>query len=427
MNSTGCAAIMGVEEAIDPDSVKSGRITRMRKSRWLILAVLLLLSACQTTKTPVTILADGHTYTIASAERIPTSLLSAAKVTLGSNDRVLYLGSPASLDVALPNASSYTLTVRRAVALTIVTPDGRQAIQTSALTVGQALAEGGYTLYTADRLDPPAETPLDAPLTVIYQPAREFVVTVDGTQVRVRSAAATVGEALAKAGIPLVGLDYALPPENEPLPAEGQIRMVRVVESIALAQKSIPFGTRTELSADLELDQQALLQGGEPGLTIARQRTRNEDGVQVSQKVESESIVRPPQDRILGIGTKIVIRTTVVDGQSITYWRALRLFATSYSPCGLGTSKCSYGTSSGLPVKKGVVAMAYYWYLLFGFEHLYIPGYGYATVGDVGGGYQGSHYWIDLGYSDNDYVGWSQWITVYFLTPVPANPGYILP
>jgi hypothetical protein len=71
--------------------------------------------------------------------------------------------------------------------------------------------------------------------------------------------------------------------------------------------------------------------------------------------------------------------------------------------------------------------MQYYWYLLFGFEHLYIPGYGNAVVGDVGGAGLSSHYWIDLGYDDNNYVEWGDWVTVYFLTPVPANPGYVLP
>ena len=403
---------------------------KSKHSVLFLLIILSLLSSCQTTTLPITLLADGKTYTLAiTAQRLPVNLIAEAGVTLGVNDRLLYLGARIPLDQPLPEANSYTFTVRRAVALTLVTPNDTQSILTSALTVGQALTEAGYTLYANDRLDPPPETPVDAPLTVTYQPSRELVVTVDGTQIRVRNAAGTVGEALAEAGIPLVGLDYSLPSENEPLPADGQIRLVRVAESIALTQKSIPFGTRTELSADLEIDQQALLQGGEPGLAVARQRTRNEDGVRVSQKTESESIVRPPQDRILGYGTKIVISTTVVDGQSITYWRTLRLFATSYSPCGLGTTQCLYGTSSGLQVQKGVVAMAYYWYLLFGFEHLYIPGYGNATVGDVGGGYYGSHYWIDLGYTDNDYVGWSQWVTVYFLTPVPANVAdtYILP
>ncbi len=402
----------------------------MRKSGWLVLAVLWLLSACQTTKTPFTILDGGQSRTFDSAERIPAKLLSEAGIALGENDRVLYLGSPTLLDAALPSASSYTLVVRRAVALTLVTPDGTQALQSSAPNVGQALAEDGYTLYAADRLDPPAETPLDAPLTVTYQPSREFVVTVDGTQVRVRSAATTVGKALAEAGIPLIGLDYTVPSENEPLPADGQIRMVRVVENIALTQKSIPFGTRAELSADLELDQQALLQGGEPGLTIIRQRTRNEDGVQVSQKTESESIVRPPQDRIMGYGTKIVIRTAAVDGITIEYYRALKLMTTSYSPCQSATSdgRCSYGTSSGLPVQRGTVAMVYSWYLAFGFDPLYIPGYGRATVGDVGGGLPpGNHYWVDLGWTDAEYQPMTGWETVYFLTPIPKNLVYILP
>ena len=71
--------------------------------------------------------------------------------------------------------------------------------------------------------------------------------------------------------------------------------------------------------------------------------------------------------------------------------------------------------------------MQYYWYLLFGFEHLYVPGYGSAEVGDVGGANLSSNYWIDLGYSDSDYVEWGDSVMVYFLTPVPANPGYLLP
>lgn len=49
---------------------------------------------------------------------------------------------------------------------------------------------------------------------------------------------------------------------------------------------------------------------------------------------------------------------------------------------------------------------------------LYVPGYGIATVEDVGGGIPG-RYWIDLGFTDYDIVSWHQWVTVYFLTPVP--------
>ena len=401
----------------------------MKKFPWLVLMAVLLLPACQSTKVTITILDNGATCQLSTSDRLPSALLSRCEVILGVDDRLLYLGSYTPLDTTHPDAKSYILTVRRAVPLAVVAPDGQHTLQTSALTVGQALVEAGYTLYAADRLDPPSETAITGPMTVTYKPSHEIVIIVDGTQVRVRTAAATVGQALAEAGVPLVGLDISQPAENAPLPEDDEIRVVRVVEAVTLTQKSIPFNTRTELSADLEIDQQALLQGGEPGLTVSRLRTRSEDGVQVSQQSEEESIVRPPQDRILGIGTKIVIRTTTVDGVTIEYWRALRLYATSYSPCRSATpdGSCSYGTSSGMRVQKGVVAMQYYWYLLFGFEHLYVPGYGSAEVGDVGGANLSSNYWIDLGYSDSDYVEWGDSVMVYFLTPVPANPGYLLP
>ncbi len=125
-----------------------------------------------------------------------------------------------------------------------------------------------------------------------------MTVNTDGTRVNVHTSARSVGQALAEAGIPLVGLDYSLPAESAELPADGNIRVVRVSESVALTEKTLPFGTRTELSADLELDQQALLHGGEPGLAMTRIRSRSEDGIQVSQKSEGETIVRPAQDRV---------------------------------------------------------------------------------------------------------------------------------
>ncbi|MCX6034852.1 MAG: G5 domain-containing protein [Chloroflexi bacterium] len=369
----------------------------MNKIIWPILALLLILCACQPRAKSITILNGEQVLSLSTAKTVPAEILAEANITLGANDRLLYLGSSIPLDTALPDARSYTLTVRRAVALSIVAPDGQQTIQTSALTV----------------------------------PGRVIVVTVDGTRVRVCSAAATVGQALAEAGVPLVGLDISRPGESAPLPENGQIRVVRVVESVVLTQKTIPFSTSTELSADLEIDQQVLLQGGEPGLATARLRTRSEDGMQVSQQSESESVVRPPQDRIMGFGTKIVIRTTTVDGETIEYWRALNIFATYYQPCDAGTNKCYYDTASGRPVQKGVGAMVYPWYLLFVGEPLYIPGYGFATVEDTNGANTsayGDTYWIDLGYSQTDSVDWvPHHVTVYFLTPVPANPGYILP
>jgi 3D (Asp-Asp-Asp) domain-containing protein len=56
---------------------------------------------------------------------------------------------------------------------------------------------------------------------------------------------------------------------------------------------------------------------------------------------------------------------------------------------------------------------------------VYIPGYGFATIEDIGAGFPDRH-WVDLGYSDKDFVTWSGYVTVYFVAPAPANIMYIL-
>jgi uncharacterized protein YabE (DUF348 family) len=390
----------------------------MKPFRWLILAFLLLLTSCRTSAIPVIILADGQTFTLTSAERVPAGLLAAAGLALGPADRLLYQGVAFPLDQPLPEAQSYTLQIRRVVTLTLAKPDGQQTIQTSAFTVGQALTEAGIPLYVADRLDPPAETPITGSLTVNYTPSREYTVSLDGKSVVILAATATVGQALAEAGIPLQGLDYSLPVESAPLPEDRQIRVVRVVETVTLTQKSIPFTTLFEYSSDLELDQQAITRPGAPGLAVSRVRIRSEDGVEVSRQSESETVVRPLQDRVVSYGTRVVMNTTTVDGITITYWRALQFWATSYHPAETGSDI----TASGMRLQKGVVAIDPD-YIPYGTQ-MYIPGYGFAEAADTG---SIIGRWIDLGYSDDDYVAWHQWVTVYFRWPPPVVIPYIIP
>ena len=389
-------------------------------SRLLIAGILLVLVSCQpqTTQTPITILDGDQVYTLATTERLPSKLLAEANISLAPADRLLYLGAAIPLDQPLPEAQSYTLQIRRAVTLTLVKPDGEQTIQTAAFTVGQALTEAGIPLYAADRLDPPAETPITGPLTVTYTPSREITVSADGQSLAIRSAAATVGQALAEAGIPLEGLDTSLPSEDAPLPEDGKIRIVRVVETVTLTQKSIPFTTLTEYSAELELDQQAITQPGAAGLAVTRVRMRSEDGVEVSRQSESESVVRPPQDRVVSYGTQVVMHTTEVDGIIITYWRAMQFYATSYHPSETGSDI----TASGKRVAKGLVGIDYH-YIPFGTQ-MYVPGYGYAEAADTGAV---SGRWIDLGYPDDEYIPWHQWLTVYFLWLPPAVIPYTIP
>jgi uncharacterized protein YabE (DUF348 family) len=369
---------------------------------------------------------DGDRLTqITSSDLVPAILFGKAGILPGPADRALVNGRETALAEAIEPRGNFTLELRHAVTITIKTTQGDRSLETSALTVGQVLAEAGIPLQAADRVDPPAATYVTGPLTVTYIPSRELAIRADGRETRVRTSAATVGQALAEAGIALVGLDQSLPGESEPLPADGRVRVVRVVESVVLTQKSIPFKSEFTASDQVELDQQSVVQPGEPGISMSRTRVRSEDGQEVSRNVEGESVVRPAKNRIIGYGTKVVVRSLEVPGGTIQYWRTVSMYATSYSPCRSAADRCYYGTSSGLPVQRGVVAMVRRLFLALRGQQLYIPGYGTAVVGDVGGGFPDGRPWIDLAYSDDDWVAWHGYVTVYFLTPVPANILYV--
>lgn len=360
-----------------------------------------------------------------SENATPASLLTQVGVTLQPGETVLVNGQPAPADQPVHDGA--VIQLRAPVRITLVSGDTSQEITSPAATVAEALAAAGISLYTSDYLDPAPATPLSEGMVITHRPARELSVQVDGREVRLRSAADTVGRALSEGGLALTGLDYSIPGENEPLPADGHIRIVRVSEALILLQKTLPFSSEFQATAELEIDQQDLLQAGEPGLAISRVRLRYEDGQEVSRQSEAEVVVRPARNRIVGYGTKIVIRTTTVDGVQIEYWRVKRMYATSYSPCRSAASRCFNYTASGKPVTRGVVAMRRPYYNAMRGQPLYIPGYGYATIEDVGGGIPDGRLWIDLGFSDSDYTAaYNGWVDVYFLTPVPNSIVWVL-
>ena len=358
-------------------------------------------------------------------DRIPETLLTQAGVILGPGDSVLLNGYNIPLDQLLPSAKSYTLQIQRTATLNI---NGR-IVQSSAQTLGEVLSDMGTSLYINDKLDPPADAPITGAMAIKYIPSQDLIVTIDKRQIHIRSSAQTIDAALAEAGLSVTDLDLSQPPANGSLPQNGQIHIIRVSESIILAQKSIPYQSQTIDSPEIALGQQEILKPGEAGLSVSRTRIRYEDGKEVKRVQDIESVVRTPETRVIATGTRIVINSTTINGVTFQYWRSMKMYATSYSPCRSGVpSQCFDGTKSGLPLQKGIIAVdpSTYDYLVG--QKVFIPGYGNAVVGDIGGGYiiekelgVPRELWIDLGYADNNYQEAPGWVTVYFLAPAPAT------
>lgn len=377
---------------------------------------------------------DGTVRHLTGFETTPAALLAEAGIALGPHDRLTWNGQPLDADAQLPAGRPVTLALRRARVVIIDRGGQREQLDTAALTAAEALWEAGIRLGPGDALSLPAGAPLAAgpnrdPLMIAYRPAQALTIYSGDQRIKTHTTAATVGEALAEAGIALQGLDYAEPAEDRPLPQDGLVRVVRVSEEIGLTEELIPFGNQRVPDPDTELDQTRVLQPGQYGVKVIRERARYEDGREVSRAVDSDWIASEPVDQLVGVGSKIVTKGLDVAGGKIEYWRAISVYATSYSPCrlGLGDGKCNYTTASGERLRKGIIAVTLAWYRQIKGMQVYVPGYGTGIIADVGGGMP-DRPWIDLGFDESDYQPIVGWTTLYFLNPAPANAaGLVLP
>ena len=369
---------------------------------------------------PVHISADGHNTTLRTHATSVEAVLEEAGVSLGPHDEVEIEG-----ELLAPNSELVRLTVRRAVPFTLHEDGRATTLYTTAPTVGEALRQAGLTLYLADNVQPGLGERMSAGRHVYVDRSIPVAVQVDGRTFRTRTHRERVGEVLADLGVVLTGQDYTTPALDASLGKDTTIRVIRVSERFLIEQEPVPFESVWQADPDLEIDHQRLLQEGARGIFERRIRIRYEDGHEVARAVEDEYVAVPPTTKIMGYGTKIVVRTLDTPSGPVEYWRVIRMLATSYSASTAGTPATSrwYGrTATGMKMRHGIVAVDPRVINLR--SEVYVPNYGIGIAGDTGGAIKGQR--IDLGYDDDNLVLWYRWVDVYLLTPVPDRVNYVL-
>ncbi len=379
----------------------------------------LLFSACSTHSIWLKFNDDPALHQISIHGKTLSEILSDAGYTLGEGDRVFVNGTLADANQEITLKQGSTIQVQRMYPITIQDNGIDRTILSSARTLAQALWENNIAVSSTDYVSLPLDTVIDQSLSLEIQRSNLITIEVYGKQITSNASAQTVGEALAQAGVSLQNLDYSIPAENEALPADGIIQVVRVSEEIQLVDESIPYETEYVADAELDLDQSKIIQAGQNGLSISRVRTRTENGKEVSRTTEESWVAAAPVNQQTAYGTKITIQTTTTENGVIEYWRAVTVTANSYHDTG-------YKTASGKWPQYGMIAVSSSWYSYMKGTSVYIPGYGTATVEDKCGACAGNML-IDIFIPSEDYVGWHKSVTLYFLTPVPASIKYILP
>ena len=362
-----------------------------------------------------------------SHQRFGGNILLDAGLRLYPGDQLYWKGAEFRPDFNLGGVAELDLKLQRAEVFTLITedaPEGRTA-HGSGRTVFDALISAGVSVSKSMLVIPDGDSEFVSGMTVEVLPLRDLTVSVNGKLISTVSAGVNVGEALARAGLPLNGSDVSIPSAGEPLPADGRILIVPVRDSFSMKAETIHRDTEWTAASDLDLDDTRMIREGSDGLRGTFSRVRRENNEIVLEETSPETVLVQPVSDKQEYGTRISVRTLDTPDGQIEYYRAVKVYATSYSPCRSGTTSCITGTASGMKVQKGVAAVTSSWYNKFGGQSVYVPDYGKAVIADVGGGIPG-RYWIDLAYEDDNFEGWSRETMLYFLTPVPADMVWVL-
>ena len=353
----------------------------------------------------------------------PLDILQSAGIDIDYKDSIWINGALAKLE-ALPGwtVPAREIEIRQAVRLTIVDGGDESTIVAKADTIGAALQDAGIQLHANDVVRPPLDTALAGDMTVRIKRALPIQLLVDAVLIEARTSKAQVGDALAELNAPLFGLDYARPAADAPVSENMTIEIVRVLEDIVTESAAIDFAVQTRLEDSLQLDEVAVLQEGATGLQETRFRVRIENGAEVKRELIESVIVEAPIDRIVAYGARIAQQIVITPAGPRHYWRRLCVYATSYNPRSNGGTTA---TSTGATLAKGIVAAKPH--IIPYYTEVYVPDYGLGVVRDTGAGPQSTPYWIDLGYSDHDWVTWGSYTWVYLLAPPPSEINYDLP
>nr|WP_308295377.1 ubiquitin-like domain-containing protein [Streptomyces sp. PSAA01] len=242
---------------------------------------------------------DGDTRTLHTYADDVGELLADEDVHVGEHDIV----APAPGE-RLANGDEIAVRYGRPVTLTL---DGeRRRVWTTAHTVDGALrqlgvrAEGAY--LSASR----SAAITSRGLLLHVRTERTVTFRADGREHTIRTNAATVGEALAAAGLTLRGQDTTSVPQDS-FPRDGQmVTVMRITGGNEVRDEPVPFTTVRRADPTLPKGTELVERPGEPGTLRTTYRVRSVNGVRQRPRKLGSEIVKPPVARIVRVGTMIV-------------------------------------------------------------------------------------------------------------------------
>ena len=181
------------------------------------------------------------------------------------------------------------------------------AMETSAQTVEQFLANQHVELSSHDYVFPSLKTALQTGMTIFIERAKSIEITVDGRTVVAMTTAPTVSAATDEQGIFLAPDDRITPALATPLSNNTRVTITRVTITQETVTKSIPYNTIVTENDSLGWRIRTVTEKGQNGTRQIVYDIYRHDGVEVRRVAQENTITKEPATERVVQGTHVKI------------------------------------------------------------------------------------------------------------------------
>lgn len=243
-----------------------------------------------------TVTVDGQTREVSTMSRSVESILGSAGIAAGDADKV----TP-SLSGSVKPGEQITVQHARDIAVNV---NGKvRTVKTTDLTMGAALAGAGLgdaKNFVSTPLD--SQVPLDGAAVSVVTPVAATVLDA-GKKVSASAAGRTVGEYLAKMGVPLVQQDSVKPSANTPVTPGMTISVNRNRTSDVTVTEAYTAPPKKVDDPKLTNGKTQITDPGRPGKQEVQYREHVVDGKVVSREKIGSKVIDPGVAGVTAVGT----------------------------------------------------------------------------------------------------------------------------
>lgn len=311
-------------------------------------------------------------------------------------------------------AAAVTLVYVKKKNVTVVIDGQPTKIITFKNTLGEALKSKGISVGEKDRLSSPLNSKISKNETISIKRAVNITVTVDGKELAINSSEDTIASMLKAEGVKLNSDDKVIPKDDTILKSGTKVEIIRVEKKSITASAPVDFKTVVKNDSSLSNTQRKVIQDGKPGEKQTTDLVTYENGKEVARKLVSQVVSKNPTDKIIVQGTYPSMPVSR-GGDPLPYYKVINARATAYYAVnGVGRT---YTASGRLAVRStdGYSTIAVDPSVIPFGTKMFIEHYGFAVAADSGTAILGNT--IDVFFNTRaEACNWStKYVNVYLL------------